>query len=223
VIYGGDLNISYLRHVIEWPHATWWTKFRDECGLTDVIAKRPPPNVNLDDRVDYIYYHGPYEVSAASMPLGLPGSSDHSYVFTMLTRTDLPRDVLVPDLRTMLREQAVETVSRTDLLLAFTGAVNEPNTWVYSQSPHWLRSVGVGTTVTMELKTGVPAVKVPWVTEMTPQSAADELRSAGLKVRFTGGASAGGDPYVSGQNPRGDEIAFPGETVTCHLEGGPIP
>jgi hypothetical protein len=67
---------------------------------------------------------------------------------------------------------------------------------------------------------GGPAM-VPDVREMTPTSAANRIRAAGLEPAFTG--ASGTNTYVAGQSPKAGVVVDRGTTVTCNLRKGPIP
>jgi len=215
VIFGGDFNASWEK--------PWSTQFRETSGLTDVLVESPDTGEWNDpaDRVDYIYYRGPYRVFGTTMRWGWPGASDHKYVSTVLMRTDLPSDVRVPDVGRMSQEQAAQAISTAGLQPAFTGATGQPGAWVSSQSPTAGSLVSSGSTVTLHL--ALPgSVIVPEVREMLEGHAAQEIRDAGLQPRFTGSTGQPG-AWVWSQSPLAGSTASPASTVTCQLRTGPIP
>ncbi|WP_433221265.1 endonuclease/exonuclease/phosphatase family protein [Dactylosporangium sp. CS-047395] len=86
VIMGGDFNANWRYAAAgPWPTDTqtpWSVQFRDTAGLRDAqVEYQRPVGGAWDDRVDYIYYRGPYVTRSAGSAPAVAGASDHGYVW----------------------------------------------------------------------------------------------------------------------------------------------
>lgn len=106
LVFGGDLNAAWSQTSPTGgqPPGEWARAFRDESGLKEVLREHPNPHgpgrsncfqpsdvphgpadtSYIDNRVDYLYYRGPYEVSDAEFRCGAPAASDHPYLVATL-------------------------------------------------------------------------------------------------------------------------------------------
>ena len=75
-----------------------------------------------------------------------------------------------------------------------------------------------GSTVTIDVSTGPPLVKVPDVKDMAPDAAQTELTDLGLQVEFTYN-NVGGSGLVKGQLPAAGAMVAPGTTITLEVDG----
>jgi len=89
---------------------------------------------------------------------------------------------------------------------------------VISQSKSAGGSYPKGTTVTIDVSTGPPLVKIPNVKGDTPDVAQGKLTDAGLKVEFTYN-NLTGTGLVAGQLPSAGTQVAPNTTVTLEIDG----
>ncbi len=127
---------------------------------------------------------------------------------------------VVPDVEGMTKSKATKRLQSAGFKVKVTTSASSSvaEGVVISQDKSGGGAYPKGSTVTINVSTGPPLVKVPSVKDKTPDAAQSELVGLGLKVAFTyNNMTATG--LVKGQLPAAGAMVAPGTTITLEVDG----
>ena len=149
--------------------------------------------------------------------------ADEGSTVTIFVSTG-PRQVEVPDLIGMTREEAKDALEAEGLELGeVTPEVNEEieEGTVFEQDPAPGEEADTGSEVAITISAPPEAVVVPTVIGQTQSSAEAEIGAAGLGVDVISEPSEEAAGIVIAQDPEGGSEATPGDVVTITVSQGP--
>ncbi len=206
-----NIVVSKGPDLVEVPNIVKLTQAEADTALQDAGLESRVASSTFDPDIDA----GSVVSQDVEKGTKVPRGTTVSYVLSLGTE-----NVVMPDVEGMSQSKATNKLKDAGFKVKVTTSPSSSvkEGYVISQSKSAGGSYPKGSSVTIDVSTGPPLVKVPDVKGDAPDVAQEKLTDAGLEVEFTYN-NVSNTGVVAGQLPAAGKMVAPGTTVTLEIDG----